>query len=942
MEYLLLLMAVVLPQGLSQDDTVSLDSGAVEYLGAELAEEAAAGQPIELKLYFDVDEPLGDQVWNFLHIESQETDCRVVLDRRPTGYDAGLLVHTVSVTVQPSPACKPQRLEVYTGFYNRQDGRRFEVDDQASNRIHAAYFDLVETAPAQPELHTLAPSDMQNQRLLAALGPWWGWIGGAAGATVLAFVLGWLVRRRDAELEPDGVTETVSLRRWWVVVPLALLAVPAVASILAALDFVKDDAYISFRYAHNLVEGWGLVFNPGERLEGFTNFLWTLVLAPFEAMGLDLFQVAEILGTLLVLGIVAQLVWLSFHWMGGADDRPRLDGSHLWAGLWIATSSSLALWSTSGLEQPLAMLLPLASAYLLWTSWHDEANASRAGISGVLIGLGCMTRPEIHLIGILLGLPLVWRVIRTRRLDRITRLWFAGLLGITVPFHAFRVLYYGSLLPNTFYVKTGGSELVWLAGVRKLHQMFEFNHLGWLVLLAPLAFLDRKHWLEKLVASAIAVGFMAYVVKVGVDEMRWHRLYLPALPFLVLLAAAGLRNLCAAVVAVLRLAGHKRLVVYAVGWALVATAAWSNFDFTYDEMSGFNGRGDLSGNFHPDLGKFVTRHERPGGLVAFQDMGSTPYHAPDIDFLDFIGLVDGTVARARHSYGLHAFLPTGGSDAQASYDAEMRDYFYERSPEWVILTSYIPGSQAGRVSSAFARNPVPKVLEPWIGTNSYQFGIYDQKFKQNYAHVRTWPRSATYYLSLFRKRELWEQTPGEVVFEAPPEALGQAGEASVEASFEGGLELLGTRVEPEAIEKQEFFVTSWWRLPGPMRDDLHFFLHVERDGYRAPFDTIPGDFMYPADRWQEGQYLEHRVLFQVPPSMAPGTYEVYMGAYFRRDGRRLPIVQGPDDGQNRLHLGTVEVVGFRPYLDHIIEPTRLGEQRKHPERIVDHGRPRRD
>ena len=49
---------------------------------------------------------------------------------------------------------------------------------------------------------------------------------------------------------------------------------------LAAVSwFLTDDAFISFRYVRNLLEGHGLVFNPGERFEGYSNFPWTLELA---------------------------------------------------------------------------------------------------------------------------------------------------------------------------------------------------------------------------------------------------------------------------------------------------------------------------------------------------------------------------------------------------------------------------------------------------------------------------------------------------------------------------------------------------------------------------------------------------------------------------------------------------------------------------------------
>ena len=46
-----------------------------------------------------------------------------------------------------------------------------------------------------------------------------------------------------------------------------------------------DDAYISYRYAQNLVDGHGLIFNVGERVEGYSNLLWTLIVAGGIALG---------------------------------------------------------------------------------------------------------------------------------------------------------------------------------------------------------------------------------------------------------------------------------------------------------------------------------------------------------------------------------------------------------------------------------------------------------------------------------------------------------------------------------------------------------------------------------------------------------------------------------------------------------------------------------
>jgi hypothetical protein len=424
-------------------------------------------------------------------------------------------------------------------------------------------------------------------------------------------------------------------------------------------------------------------------------------------------------------------------------------------------------------------------------------------------------------------------------------------------------------------------------------------------------------------------------VKVGVDEMQWHRLYLPALPFTAVLATMGAQNLIEAILRLGRAQG-MRTVAYAAGWVAVALAGWNSFQFTYREQHGFDGHGDLAGTFHPDLGKFLVRHERPGALVAFQDMGSTPYHAPDINFLDFIGLVDGTVAHARHDYGLHAFVGADVDNNQGKYDAEMREYFYKRNPEWAILTIYTPRGEEQSIAKAFDKDPGPNALGDTFNNNPYQFGIYaDPRFRQKYVHVRTWQRSIGYYLSLWRRRDLWEQTPREVVLDAPPPNLG-----GVKVKFENGLEILGSDLTPETLERHEVFITTWWKLPGPMPADTVFFVHVTKEGFQAPGDHTPGDWMYPADRWKAGEILEDRTLFQLPPfTMKPGTYSVYIGVYNRSTGQRLKIVEGPNDGSDRILLGTFKVNRLQPLIHQLIPPTRVDVMRKYPDRIIDPKRP---
>jgi len=77
------------------------------------------------------------------------------------------------------------------------------------------------------------------------------------------------------------------------------------AIVVMAFSYIElvDDAYISFRYAHNLAEGQGLVFNVGEYVEGYTSLLWTLLMVLPEALELPTYSFAAHLS--LTFGILA-------------------------------------------------------------------------------------------------------------------------------------------------------------------------------------------------------------------------------------------------------------------------------------------------------------------------------------------------------------------------------------------------------------------------------------------------------------------------------------------------------------------------------------------------------------------------------------------------------------------------------------------------------------
>ena len=116
-----------------------------------------------------------------------------------------------------------------------------------------------------------------------------------------------------------------------------------------------DDAFISFRYAENFAAGHGLVFNPGERVEGYTTFLWVLILAAGKAIGLRVIPLSQILGALFTLGTVLLLLFAHRF-----SSRISASGALL-AALFLGTCGAFTPWPSSGMEVSLFTFLVLLS-----------------------------------------------------------------------------------------------------------------------------------------------------------------------------------------------------------------------------------------------------------------------------------------------------------------------------------------------------------------------------------------------------------------------------------------------------------------------------------------------------------------------------------------------------------------------------------------------------
>lgn len=903
----------------------------VVFQHVEAPRELGEDSTLTVEAHFTTEGPLERDQLLFVHLSpppgSRDSRCRLVSDSElgdspSTGWRAGPLSATVEV--EHPGRCGRGPLEVHLGLFDQETGARLPVLDGAGyrDRIHVATVLVRDTGTEPDETVVLHQPPLQQPptsplHLPSAL---------EAILAVLLGILGLLILRRALPISlavlPREEREDDRWRRY--LGPTAPLLIYG-AGVLVCLGWVKDDAYISFRYARNLVSGRGMTFNADERVEGYTNFLWTMLMAPFEWAELDLIQVCDILGPLLGAGLLLLVTRVS-----RSLDGPGPLGSHLWPAMWLASSSSFTLWSVGGLEQSLAMLLPFAGAWLTWRAW--QKTNTRYAICGSLALAGAsLTRPEGHLFAVLIGSMLLWTTLSGRAGREGKRLFFAWLMPLIAvlgPYHLWRVMYFDSLLPNTYLVKAVSGVEVYRAGLHLAEGMLRFNGTGIVIVLALLSLLVSNHRAVRAFSVILSLLFLAYVVKVGADELMWHRLFLPALPFAVIAAAEGLRLL---VDGIYRLSGNKyRVLAGVIGWLIVLGGCYFNLTFTFVSMRGNAGYGGCSGMNHPDLGKFLTRHSRPGDLVAFQDMGATPYHAPDLRFLDFVGLVDRDIARMLQHNGVHPFVPATRARRGGELCHSHRDYVFERRPEWVVLVPYPNHDATDEMAQRFHTEDPETALRATGGFRNSQLDCqlyYDPRFRERYVHVRTWMRSPIYYLSAFQRRDLWELGPAEVLIEIPASPT-----PGPQATFANGVELLGGEIESsEVVERHEVFVTTWWRVPGPRSPDLLFFVHLERQlppRTQASLDHPAGDWLYPANRWEAGQEIEDRVLVQIPVGLVPGTYDVQLGMFDRRTGERVPVTEGESSEDRRVHLGTLEIRPMRHLLDPLIPRTDPAQQRR--------------
>jgi hypothetical protein len=296
---------------------------------------------------------------------------------------------------------------------------------------------------------------------------------------------------------------------------------------------IFDDAFVTFHYIDNFMQGKGFVFNEGEYVEGYTNPLWAfLVTLGHMATGLEIPLVAVIFNVIVYVGLIATALPVA-HAISG---RP-VNALPIAASL-LAAQVSIGAYATTGMETLFGAWLVLGAAGLL----HRGEDRHIAG-AGLLLALAVVHRLD-HAVfwcaGVLAVAFTLWHRPADRRI-RPVLLYLAPTVLILVHL-AWKYSYYGDILPNTFYAKAGDS---W-----RMDQgfVYGFTYLlgthGWIAL--PIAFVFvlmprryRETGAIRLFIGSSIVVWLVYLLKVGGDFM-YGRFCIPLVPLIAVAAQAAI------------------------------------------------------------------------------------------------------------------------------------------------------------------------------------------------------------------------------------------------------------------------------------------------------------------------------------------------------------------------------------------------------------------
>lgn len=452
--------------------------------------------------------------------------------------------------------------------------------------------------------------------------------------------------------------------------------------------FVTDDSYISFRYARNFAQGFGLRYNVAPELpvEGYSNLIWVLLCSIVEFFHLDpgfwMLVISFICGCV-VLGIVQHIL----------SKRMQLDPWVVFLALAIlALFPPFAVWTTGGLETMLFTLLLLLTFYYLHYG-ETRSDLSKAGFSALLLTL---CRPEGVIWALLLiSLRLLRQKIERRSIKSSFLPFVILLIGLLLHL-VWRYSYYQAWVPNTVYAKAGISAESLERGFDYVAEFFLTFPSKLLLCLIALNVLRKNFNFLTITCALVSFGTIAWAVMVGGDFMTMGRFFIQALPFECILVAIALQNLrnrytqpaliyfSVLILAInLMPAWNIHLVPRSVLKLVHFRHNTKSYRTEYEQWRSMNSNFELWKHTGTELAKI----SKPGDSIVLGAIGAVGYFS-NLYIYDRFGLINREVSR----------MPVGNTMHSPGHDSRVPPNYFLRYKPTYLQADYYKGKRVHKAA----------------------------------------------------------------------------------------------------------------------------------------------------------------------------------------------------------------------------------------------------
>src|SRR5574341_330733 len=404
-----------------------------------------------------------------------------------------------------------------------------------------------------------------------------------------------------------------------------------------------DDSMISMRYAWNFAHGQGLVWNAGQRVEGYSNLLMTLVMSipaafldkRLAVLAVQIFGIPTMLGAAHFTRQIALQI---------SEDKPYRELIGLLAPACVLFYYPLNYWTLMGMETGLLTLLIMASA-LFALRWLKTNRTSDLVYMAFMAGLAFLTRNDSLIPSALVFAFIAFETyINAKDKRALLKILYAGLLFVLFPIGQtlFRYFYYGALLPNTYILKLTHFPLSIRLNYGMLFILPFLQQSVLVFILAclslPLDFQRVKSFLFSLMVAALA-----YQIYVGGDPWPSWRILAPAMPAVFILAVTTGATI---VTRWPRLASQRYAAISLILLLPLTSLALADFPFRSDMTVRGPTHAAISNRVNTNAAIAIRALTGPNASVGVIWAGTLPYYS-DRYAVDFLGKSDAYIASLR-------------------------------------------------------------------------------------------------------------------------------------------------------------------------------------------------------------------------------------------------------------------------------------------------------